>query len=348
MGSSLSPIIANIFLKYFEQSLLAQCPSDFKPNFYKRYLDDTFLLFNSREKAQQFLTYAKSRHENIKFTFEGERNNSLSFLDVTVSRDNDRFLTTVFRKKTFTGQGLNYFSNIYDKYKLSCIYTLLHRAFELSSSYQAFHNEVIFLTKYFKDNYYPTKIINRMIKSFLNRKYVCRQELYSVPKLKLYIKLPFIGKQTLNLIKELKLLLGKYYPQTQPCFYFRDSYTIGNILCKKERSDSMLRSGVVYKYTCDNCQLSYIGSTVLQLYRRCAQHAGVSFRTNKPLTKPDHSTIRQHCNSNNHAFNNRNFSILSSDSNSHNLRILESLYISTYKPTLNSYLSSVPLNMYNS
>ena len=36
----------------------------------------------------------------------------------------------------------------------------------------------------------------------------------------------------------------------------------------------LVRSSVVYKYTCDCCQQFYIGSTALQLFRRCAQRRG--------------------------------------------------------------------------
>ena len=48
MGSPLSPIIANIFLVNFEKHFLDDCPDDIKPMFYRRYLDDTFILFKCK------------------------------------------------------------------------------------------------------------------------------------------------------------------------------------------------------------------------------------------------------------------------------------------------------------
>ena len=110
---------ANIFLNNFKTKVLSECPSSFKPKFYKRYLDDTFLLFTSEQQAREFFTFINQRHPNIKFTFEGE--NVLSFLDVSVLRHNESFITSVFRKSTFTGMGLNYFSNIFRQYKTSTI-----------------------------------------------------------------------------------------------------------------------------------------------------------------------------------------------------------------------------------
>ena len=45
IGSPLRPTFANIFLSYQEQMRLKNCPCKFKPVIYKRYIDDTFLLF---------------------------------------------------------------------------------------------------------------------------------------------------------------------------------------------------------------------------------------------------------------------------------------------------------------
>ena len=45
MGSPLESTFANIFLSYHEQIWLKNCPGEFKPVIYKRYFDDTFLLF---------------------------------------------------------------------------------------------------------------------------------------------------------------------------------------------------------------------------------------------------------------------------------------------------------------
>ena len=89
----------------------------------------------------------------------------------------------------------------------------------------------------------------------------------------------------------------------------------------------MVRSSVVYKYAFDSCQLSYIGSTAVQMCVRTAQHKGESFRTKLTLTKPSKSSIRDYCNATNHGFKIDNFSILDSTFYSEDLNILESLYI---------------------
>ena len=84
MGLPLSPTFANIFLCYHESIWLQDCPSDFKPVLYRRYVDDTFLLFRDPAHANLFLNYLNSKHQNISFTCEIENNNSLAFLDVNI------------------------------------------------------------------------------------------------------------------------------------------------------------------------------------------------------------------------------------------------------------------------
>ena len=47
MGSTLGPSLANAFLAHYEQIWLNDCPDDFKPVYYKRYVNDIFVLFRS-------------------------------------------------------------------------------------------------------------------------------------------------------------------------------------------------------------------------------------------------------------------------------------------------------------
>ena len=49
MGSPLGPLFANIFLSHHEKIWLRNCPPHFKPLYYRRYVDDTFLLFKSKD-----------------------------------------------------------------------------------------------------------------------------------------------------------------------------------------------------------------------------------------------------------------------------------------------------------
>ena len=72
-------------------------------SFIKRYADDTFLLFQSKDHIEKFRGYLNCQRPKIKFTLEIAKNNSISFLDIKVSRVNDSFSTNIYCKVTFSG-----------------------------------------------------------------------------------------------------------------------------------------------------------------------------------------------------------------------------------------------------
>ena len=93
---------------------------------------------------------------NIKFTFEYEHNNSFSFLDVKICHENNKLTTFVYRKPTFSEVFTNFKSFIPTVSKFGLVYTLLHRCFNITSSYEKFHNEINVLKQILQLNGYPT------------------------------------------------------------------------------------------------------------------------------------------------------------------------------------------------
>ena len=65
MDSPLGPTFANISLGYHEQIWLKNCPCEFKPFIYKRYVDETLLLFRSKDHINKFRCYLNRRHHDI-------------------------------------------------------------------------------------------------------------------------------------------------------------------------------------------------------------------------------------------------------------------------------------------
>ena len=85
MGSPLGPLFANIFLSFHDKEWLDNCSDSFKPIFFRRYVEDSFVLFNSRHNIFPFLDYLNSKHSNTKFTFEIENDDkTLPFLDISI------------------------------------------------------------------------------------------------------------------------------------------------------------------------------------------------------------------------------------------------------------------------
>ena len=152
MGSPLRPIFANIFLSYHEQNWLKNCPCEFEPVIYKTYIDDTFLLFRSKDQVEKFRCYLSCQHPNINFKSEIKENNSKSFLDIKITRVNNSFSIIIYRKVTFRGVFTNFENFVPVSYKSNLIFTLLIRAFKLCSNFELFHQEMLNRTDIFKRN----------------------------------------------------------------------------------------------------------------------------------------------------------------------------------------------------
>ena len=75
--------MANLFLAHHEIRWLNECPLDFK-----RYVDDTFVVFKSSDQVNKVFQYINQRHPNIKFAKEEEENNSFNFLDLKIEKYN--------------------------------------------------------------------------------------------------------------------------------------------------------------------------------------------------------------------------------------------------------------------
>ena len=108
MGLPLAPTLANIFMSHHEQKWLQQWPEHFKPIFYRRYVDDTLVLFSDKSRDAQFLQYLNNQHNNINFTMECEMDDQLPFLDSCITRVNNCLISDIYRKLTFSDLGLSF------------------------------------------------------------------------------------------------------------------------------------------------------------------------------------------------------------------------------------------------
>ena len=70
MGCPLGPTLANVFMCHFENIWLENCPAQFIVIVYRRFVDDTFLLFRTKDHVEKFKNHLNKQHKNIKFTSE--------------------------------------------------------------------------------------------------------------------------------------------------------------------------------------------------------------------------------------------------------------------------------------
>ena len=74
-----------------------------KPVFYRRYAHNIFALFKSNDHLKYFQEFLISRHINLSFSLETERQNKFSFFAVEVIREQGKFTTTIYCKPTLSG-----------------------------------------------------------------------------------------------------------------------------------------------------------------------------------------------------------------------------------------------------
>ena len=144
---------------------------------------------------------------------------------------------------------------------------------------------------------------------------------------KYVFKLPYVGNPSLILKKKLKKLFKQ--KNVDICIVF-SSFKVGQYFSLKDKSDSILRSSLVYKFKClDDPSCSYIGKTKRYLNKRITEHL-------KPGSAI-HSHV-QSCNSCNSENLNTSFSKIDQGKNDFDLKILEALHITENRPTLNKQL----------
>ena len=156
------------------------CSSVISNNFYRRFVDDVFLIFERKDQVKKFLRYMNSRHPNIQFTCKEESSNKVSFLDVPITRMNNKLVRLLYRKKIFSGVYVNYNSLLPLKYKKGLVYTLILRAFNICANYNTLHNEVQYLKSIWQKKLFPIFFNDSCIRRFLDKLFITRRTSDSV------------------------------------------------------------------------------------------------------------------------------------------------------------------------
>ena len=342
MGSPLGPALANIFVGYYEEKLFSQVQ---KPPIYFRYVDDTFAIFDHEAEADEFLTKLNCLHPSLKFTFEKKKGKYLPFLDVYVETTDVGLETSVHRKPTFIGQYLRWESFSPLKRKISLISTLVHRALMICTK-RRLNQEIERIKKILLDNGYPKNIKTQITKEITQFSTLKR---FGPEKCPVYLRVPWIGKPSTNLEKEVQTVVESCCGSVST----RLAFTTKRMLpvARKDVLPTIQKSFVIYEYKC-HCDSRYVGRTSQRLQNRIKQYVLQWLRQQltrprrsqphisckRTDTKPDcDSAIDQHLLDNDRCalnYDNKRFSILAAARSFFHLNLLEATYIKTRRPVL--------------
>lgn len=120
MGNPLSPTIADIIM----DDLLDKTISELKNmhnidiKFIVKYVDDIFAIVKAKD-VDIIVSTLNKYHNKLQFTIEREKNSSIPFLDVLISRKNNQILLNWYSKPISSGRIINFLSAQPLKYKLN-------------------------------------------------------------------------------------------------------------------------------------------------------------------------------------------------------------------------------------
>ena len=170
MGSPLAPVLANIFMGFYESKCLNEYNLN-KPRSYLRYVVDILAVFRNEQDSLSFLSFLNNKHPNIKFTLEKQVNHSIAFLDVFISGvDNQNLTLQTYHKLTYC------------------------------NNWNSFHKDIESIKSNLIKNAYPPFLIDKVILKCPDHKFSSkdRSDVY-------YFKLQYIG----NLSQHIKNKLSK-------------------------------------------------------------------------------------------------------------------------------------------
>ena len=162
--------------------------------------------------------------------------------------------------------------------------------------------------------------------------------------------LPFFsifGKLSLDLRTKLRRNIERDLPYCKLEVIFRFKCRLNTLFQFEDSLERKIRSGLIYRYTCSNCKVTYYGKTFRHFYTRAAEHMGISNLTGKRLKNVKQSAISDHLLQCNCTINFDDFSILATDSNKFKLLLRVSLLIKRGEPILNMSIKSFPLELFD-
>lgn len=326
MGSSLSGIMAILFMDTLEKRALTSLPS--LPIF-RRYVDDCFFLAKDRNEALRVLEVFNSQHENIKFEIEfpNDDNKTLSLLDFTVTMEtNNGPIFQFYKKNAKKDLFVNYRSHLPLTSKLNFVKNERSRIKQRCTTENTFqlHNKAF--DRVLHQNDYPAEIIHKS--KFPKKKSTRKGENKPI----FYLKMNYISDQVSKQIKR------EFAKEGINIRVAHKTFSIRNFLSKKKKTpactlvrcplkannnqNQCFKKCVIYQVQCQACHQYYIGSTIRHLHLRIREHF-----------ENETSSILKHQRICKQKFN---FSILGRATDEANLRLKEAMMIRRKKPTINS------------
>ena len=318
MGSPCSPVVANIYMKYFENLALGpKLPVLVKD--WKRYVDDVFSII-PKGNQNKMLQYLNSIDPHIKFTIEQpNEEGGIPFLDTFPKPQGEGIAVSVYRKPTHTDRYLDFNSSHPILAKRAVVRALMDRVENICSDPDILAKEMEHLNRVLCYNNYLQWLINKWGKSDKQDPIIHPETGVEMKKC-FYISVPYFPG-----LSESYKKIFKYTP-IQVCF--KGVNTLKSLLMHpKDKIPTDQKKDLVYHWECkaDGCNSSYIGETSRALGKRVKEHS-----------KSTTSAILKHCKDFHHPLPSiSDFSIIDKDSSQITREAKEAIHIRRLDPNFN-------------
>ncbi len=173
----MGPNYANLFVGFVEKQIFEQY-TDPTPENLGRYIDDCVGTAScSRGKLDQLINYVNNFHPALQFTWEISET-SVSFLDILVSINGNRLVTSVLYKPTDSHSYLLNSSSHPNHTKRSILFSQFLRLHRLCSEDEDFHTKSLEMRDFFVQRGYPTSLLDT---TFLKASQIPRSETLTNP-----------------------------------------------------------------------------------------------------------------------------------------------------------------------
>ncbi|CAH8864025.1 unnamed protein product [Trichobilharzia szidati] len=229
-------------------------------------MGDNFLIMKNEKEAKDILDKFNEVHPAINFTIEKEKESSISFLDVLMTRKEDSTIRrrSVYRKPTSTGQYTHFLSFVPLKYKRNLIKCLVNRVREICSD-ECLDEELNNIKRLLSENGYPEKFIDKNMN--LKPK---QSKLPTVPKKASFLQMQFLGDNTIEILTHrLRNAVKRAFPAAQLRCIFTTTPLLRSGI--KDKLPNFASSMCIYQFNC-SCGASYIGRTIRRVSRRISEH----------------------------------------------------------------------------
>ena len=132
-----------------------------------------------------------------------------------------------------------------------------------------------FIKSVVKANGYPLNFVEGCINRYLSRCYIQKESVEPVlgpERKKVFMKLPFVGCQSVKLKRQLDRLVNCIAPWVKLNIVFCPAYKLSSLSKLKCALPLASLSNVVYKISCADCCEFYIGKTQRRLSQRIREH----------------------------------------------------------------------------